>query len=119
MFAHKDSSVTADGVFLFIALAKLCLFVSCVTVLLWLLFPVDFASPHTLSVLGILYQRGLVLRILDFPLSKYESCSQKVKSINNLSSNLYGSYKTYFSYPQNYHQPPWTTKGNPKKELWG
>lgn len=85
-------------------------------VLLWMLFPVDFGSLHTSCVVGILYQRGLVLRILDFPLCKYEMCSQKVTAINNLSSALCVSYKTY---PQTYYQPSWTTKGNPRKELWG
>lgn len=93
VFAHKDSLVTADGVFLFFfPLAKRCIFcVSCVIVLLGMLFPVDFGSLHTSSAVGILYQRGLVLRILDFPLCKYESCSQKVTAINNLSSALYVS----------------------------
>lgn len=60
--------------------------VACVIALLWMLFSVDFGSLHTSSVVGILYQMGLVLRILDFPLCKYESCSQKVTAINNLSS---------------------------------
>ncbi len=51
-------------------------------------FPVDFGSRHTSSVEGISYQKGLVLRILDFPLCKYESCTQKVTAIINLSSTL-------------------------------
>lgn len=93
VFAHKDSSVTPDGVFLFfLPLQNDAFFcVSCVIVMLSMLFPVDFGSLHTSSVVGILYQRGLVLRISDFPLCKYESCSQKVIAINNLSSALYVS----------------------------
>lgn len=62
-----------------------------------MLFPLDFGSLHTSSVVGILYQMGLVLRILDFPQCKYESCSLKVTTINNLSPTLCVSYKTYSS----------------------
>lgn len=78
VFAHKGGSVTADGVFVFSVLAKKKSSVACEIVLPWVLPPS--------SVVGILYQRGLVLRILDFPLCKCESCSQKVTAINNLSS---------------------------------
>lgn len=63
VFAHKDSSVTADGVFLFIALAK-CVGHLCDNV------PLDVVSCGLwlTSVVGILYQMGLVLGILYFPL---------------------------------------------------
>lgn len=83
VFAHKDSSVTVNGVFLFTALAIRWIFFS-VRVFVRISPPVDFGPLPTSSVVGILYQTGLVHRILDFPLCKYESRSLKVTAINNL-----------------------------------
>lgn len=64
----------------------------CVIMSSQMLFLVDFGSFHISSVVGILYQMGLVLRILDFPPCKYESRSPKVTAINILSSALCVSY---------------------------
>lgn len=69
VFAHKDSSVTVNGVFLCTALAIIWIFFFFLSVRVFvrILPPVDFGPLQASSVVGILYQTGLVHRILDFP----------------------------------------------------
>lgn len=59
VFAQQDMTLAADGVFLFIALAKYCLVCVCVCVRVLRVFLENLSSLHVHHLFrGILYQRG-------------------------------------------------------------